>query len=414
MSRELVLDWALTWLFLAQLALILWNQRALGRPLARLWEDDAPLVSVLVPARNEEDAIGRCLRSLLAQDYPNLEILVLDDGSTDGTAAIVREVGGSRVRLLAGGPAAPGLDRQELGLPPVVPGGPGDLLCFVDSDTTLAPGTISAAAGLLEEEGAGLVSLLPRAARGSVSGAVLLPMVPHAMYALFPMAAMHRGTHPVVAVAFGPFLLLARRAYAAAGGHAARRDSIVDDVELSRAVKAAGHPVRLANGTDLVETRWYTARGHLARLLQERLRRGGLQPLDGGGSGAGGDAGAAAPLLPGGPGHRGRGHPRRRPVAGGPAALRPDAHLPPRPRPAVDDPAAPLHGGLLGPGPGLVGDALGHPPRGGLARPRGAHPPQRSAVGPALRPRAVPGTGSGPPPLARCGPAPPPARPRGR
>ena len=58
MSRELVLDWALTWLFLAQLALILWNQRELGRPLPRLWADDAPLVSVMVPARNEEATIG--------------------------------------------------------------------------------------------------------------------------------------------------------------------------------------------------------------------------------------------------------------------------------------------------------------------------------------------------------------------
>ena len=59
MSRDLILDWALTWLFLAQLALIFWNQRTLARPLARLWDDDAPLVSVLVPARNEEDTIAQ-------------------------------------------------------------------------------------------------------------------------------------------------------------------------------------------------------------------------------------------------------------------------------------------------------------------------------------------------------------------
>ena len=61
MSRGLVMDWALTWLFLAQLALILWNQRELGRPLPRLWADDAPLVSVMVPARNEEATIEVCL-----------------------------------------------------------------------------------------------------------------------------------------------------------------------------------------------------------------------------------------------------------------------------------------------------------------------------------------------------------------
>lgn len=257
MSRELILDWALTWLFLAQLALILWNQRALSRPLARLWDDEAPLVSVLVPARNEEGTIACCLRSLLAQDYPRLEIVVLDDGSTDETAAIIREVGGTRVRLLTGTPLPPGWTGKNWACHLLSLAARGDLLCFVDSDTTLAPGTISAAAGRLEEEGAGMVSLLPRAARRSVSGSVLLPMVPYAMFSLFPMAAVHRSQSPAISVAFGPFLLLSREAYDAAGGHAARSDAIVDDVEMSRAVKAAGFPVRLANGTDLVETRWY-------------------------------------------------------------------------------------------------------------------------------------------------------------
>ncbi len=257
MSRELLFDWAFTWLFLMQLVLIFWNQRALTRPLARLWDEEAPLVSVLVPARNEEETIADCLHSLLAQDYPNLEIVVLDDGSTDATAEVVRAVGGSRVRLLSGLPLPPGWTGKNWACHQLFQAAQGGLLCFVDADTTFAPGTISAAVSLQEEHEAGLVSLLPRAERGSVSGSVLLPMVPHAMFALFPMALVHRANRPGVALAFGPFLLVTRAAYAAAGGHAARSDSIVDDVELSRAVKAAGYPVRLANGSDLVETRWY-------------------------------------------------------------------------------------------------------------------------------------------------------------
>jgi len=257
MSRELLFDWAFTWLFLMQLVLIFWNQRALTRPLARLWDEDAPLVSVLVPARNEEETIVDCLQSLLAQDYPNLEIVVLDDGSADATADVVQAVGGSRVRLLPGLPLPSGWTGKNWACHQLFEAARGSLLCFVDADTTFAPGTISAAVGLQEEHEAGLVSLLPRAERGSVSGSVLLPMVPHAMFALFPMALVHRDTRPGVAVAFGPFLLVTRGAYAAAGGHAARSDSIVDDVEMSRAVKAAGYPVRLANGSDLVETRWY-------------------------------------------------------------------------------------------------------------------------------------------------------------
>ncbi|MBP1633336.1 MAG: glycosyl hydrolase, partial [Acidobacteria bacterium] len=170
MSRELLLDWGLTWLFLMQLALILWNQRALGRPLPHLWEDEGPLVSILVPARNEEATIAGCLCSLLAQDYPNLEILVLDDGSEDATPDIVRALGGSRVRLLAGAPLPSGWTGKNWACQQLSRAARGDLLCFVDSDTTLDPGTVSAAVGLQEEHRAGLVSFLPRAERRSVSG----------------------------------------------------------------------------------------------------------------------------------------------------------------------------------------------------------------------------------------------------
>ncbi|MBN2114062.1 MAG: glycosyltransferase [Acidimicrobiia bacterium] len=265
MSLDFLMDWGLIWLFLGQLLLILWNERALGRPTPRLWRKDAPLVSLLVPARNEEGIIGGCLRSLLAQDYPNLEVLVLDDGSSDGTVAEVRQVAGPRVRVLTGAPLPPGWTGKNWACHQLSQAAQGELLCFVDSDTTLARGTVSAAVGMMEEEGAGLVSLVPRARRGSVGGSVLLPMVPHAMFALFPMALVHRPTHPGIAVAFGPFLLLVREAYDAAGGHAARAHSIVDDVELSRAVKAAGYPVRLANGSDLVETRWYESLGDIWR-----------------------------------------------------------------------------------------------------------------------------------------------------
>lgn len=264
MSRQLLLDWALTWLFLMQLVLIIWNQRTLGRPLPRLWDDEAPLVSVLVPARNEEATIAACLRSLLAQDYPNLEILVLDDGSTDATPRLVHRVGGATVRLLPGAALPPGWTGKNWACHQLSQAARGDLLCFVDCDTTLAPGTVSAAVGLQEEHGAGLVSLLPRAQRRSLSGSLLLPMVPHAMLALYPMALVHRPAGQS-AVAFGPFLLVAREAYDAAGGHAARADAIVDDVELSRAVKGAGYPVRLANGTDLVETAWYRGVGPIWR-----------------------------------------------------------------------------------------------------------------------------------------------------
>ena len=94
----------LTVLLVAQLALVIWNVHLVRRPRARRWRTDAPTISVLVPARNEEQTIGECLGALLAQDYPNLEIVVLDDGSTDGTRAALAAIDDRRVRVMTGTP----------------------------------------------------------------------------------------------------------------------------------------------------------------------------------------------------------------------------------------------------------------------------------------------------------------------
>jgi hypothetical protein len=101
------------------------------------------------------------------------------------------------------------------------------------------------------------VSLLPRSGRSSRAGQILLPMVTHATFALFPVAAIHSTKHPTLAAAFGPFILLTRDAYMASGGHASHPGSIIDDVQLSRSVKETGRRVRLFDGTDLVQTSWY-------------------------------------------------------------------------------------------------------------------------------------------------------------
>lgn len=265
MIGDFYLEGLLTVFLLLQLALILWNRREMRRPQARTWAGDAPLVSVLVPTRNEEETIGRCLSHLTAQDYPNLEIVILDDGSTDATAGIVAAETDRRVRLVTGRPLPPGWTGKNWACHQLAELAKGDLLCFIDSDTAIEPGTVSAAVGLLVEESAGLVSLLPRSGSSSVAGKVMLPMVTHALFGLAPIALIHHSKNPMLALAFGPFLIVTREAYRDAGGHAAAPDHVVDDVQLSRNVKAAGFPIRLANGTDLVETRWYEELGDIWR-----------------------------------------------------------------------------------------------------------------------------------------------------
>jgi len=259
MSTTTLFGPIVTLLCLGMLLMLIANLRSVSRLGADLPAhiDSTRMISVLVPARNEGDAIGACVRALLAQDYRHIEVLVLDDESTDDTAAIVRSFDDPRLRLLSGEPLPEGWTGKNWACHQLAQKAHGDVLCFVDADTLLAPATISSALALLDNEHADLVSLLVAAEYNSTTEAVLLPMVNHALLALFPIWLMHNPRFPRVALGLGPFMMVQRDTYEASGGHAAAPGHVVDDVELCRAVKAAGGSVRLANGTAMVSTRWY-------------------------------------------------------------------------------------------------------------------------------------------------------------
>jgi chlorobactene glucosyltransferase len=218
---------------------------------------------VLIPARNEEASIAQCVDALLAQDYPNLEIIVLDDDSTDRTADIVRGRRETRLRLVTGAPLPDGWTGKNWACHQLAAHAHGEVLCFVDADTIMARDTLSRAAGELRDSDLGLVSMLLRTDTGTASEAVLMPIVNYALLALLPAALIEKPGFRKEAIALGPFVMVTRAAYAAAGGHAAEPAHIVDDVQLARSVKASGHRIALRNGTDLVHTRWYTGFGEI-------------------------------------------------------------------------------------------------------------------------------------------------------
>jgi chlorobactene glucosyltransferase len=257
-SRAFLLGQVLTVLLLAQIALVVWNLRVVHRPPARRWPAGAPLISVLVPARNEEASIAGCVDALLAQDYPNLEIIVLDDDSTDGTAAAVRTCRDPRLRLVTGAPLPEGWTGKNWACHQLASRAHGAVLCFLDATTILSPAALSRAAGELRDSDLGLVSVLLRTDTGTASEAVLMPIVNYGLLALLPAALIEKPAFRKEAIALGPFIMVTSAAYAAAGGHAAEPAHIVDDVQLARAVKASGHRIGLRNGTDLVRARWYT------------------------------------------------------------------------------------------------------------------------------------------------------------
>jgi glycosyltransferase involved in cell wall biosynthesis len=228
---------------------------------------DAPLVSVCIPARNEEANIEACVRSLLGGDWPNLEVLVYDDQSTDATprilSALARE--DARVRVVPTVPLPAGWNGKQHACDRMGRAAAGRWLLFTDADVRFEPFGVRRA--VLAADGPaprgapdvplGLVSTFPRQITGSLGEALLVPMIFFILMSYLPIGRMRRTLDPGASAGCGQFLLVGRDAYLAAGGHAALRDSMHDGIKLPRAVRRAGFRTDLFDGTDLCSVRMY-------------------------------------------------------------------------------------------------------------------------------------------------------------
>ena len=222
--------------------------------------DAAPLISILVPARNEALNIGTCARSLLAQDYPNFELLVLDDHSTDGTGEILRETGGP-LRVLTGAPLPAGWTGKGWACHQLAAQARGEFLFFTDADTAHAPGTVSAAVAYARRNRADLVSAWPALLTVTWGERLIIPMIVLLGLVMYPHWLLRfLQNHPhlaarvpavarrILGAANGQFMFFTRAAYDRIGGHAAAHDHLVEDVALGRAVTARmGEGMRLFN-----------------------------------------------------------------------------------------------------------------------------------------------------------------------
>ncbi|GIF05728.1 glycosyltransferase [Actinoplanes siamensis] len=220
-------------------------------------------VAVLLPLRDEAARVAPCLRSLLAQrGLADLTVHVLDDGSTDGTADLVREIAGDRVRLHTGAPPPAGW----LGKPHACHrlgelAGDVDVLVFVDADVVLEPDAVAGAVDLLRGSGAGLLSPYPRIVG---AGRLVQPLLQWSWLTFLPLRGMESSPRPSLAAAGGQWLVLDRAAYLRAGGHAAVRGEILEDIALARAVKRSGGRIALADGSRLATCRMYDSWRELA------------------------------------------------------------------------------------------------------------------------------------------------------
>lgn len=235
----------------------------------------APLISVIIPARNEARNIRRCLEALLAQSYPHYEIIVVDDRSTDETPQILAQIEREQAgRFEAGMAIKPMRVVQGVDLPAGWAGkphalfqgvtaaqstahGPIEWYCFIDADTFAYPELLSSTYLTAEKHRADMFSMLTRQELVSFWERTILPLVFTALSIGFPSARVNDPAKPD-AIANGQFILIRREAYESIGGHAAMKDRIDEDRALASAVKRAGLRLVIANGWDAASTRMYT------------------------------------------------------------------------------------------------------------------------------------------------------------
>lgn len=240
----------------------------------------APTVAILVPMRDEVQNARRCLHALLAQSYPSdkYEIIVIDDGSTDGTRELVegikagrREGAQPRLRVLR----MPPLQKDWTGKSQALWWGsqavPDDArwLLFLDADTFLAPEAVSTVVREAEARGLHLLSLQPYEELESWWERVIVPTSILQLLKSVDLSAVNRDDRPDAAAASGQFILVRHDAYEAVGTHAAVRSEILETVALARRLRERGYVVRMENGFRLVRTRLFNGFGELWETYQK-------------------------------------------------------------------------------------------------------------------------------------------------
>jgi cellulose synthase/poly-beta-1,6-N-acetylglucosamine synthase-like glycosyltransferase len=218
-----------------------------------------PKVSLLIPARNEEINIDGTLRAALASEGIELEVVVLDDGSTDRTAALVAAHmrDDVRLRLVAAPPLPPDWCGKQHACHVLASHAGHPLLVFVDADVRLAPDALARIAGLLERRRLDLASGFPLEETGTLAEALVVPLIHVLLLGYLPIWLARQSSHPAFGAGCGQLMAVRRDAYRRAGGHAAIRSSRHDGLMLPRAFRQAGCRADLFDATSLARCRMY-------------------------------------------------------------------------------------------------------------------------------------------------------------
>ena len=220
-----------------------------------------PLISVLIPARDEEENIHRCINSLLKQSYSNIEVVVLDDDSEDNTFALAKEISDldSRVSVYKGNKVPSGWLGKNWACHQLSEKANGEFLLFLDSDTKLSANLLSDSMNMHINEDLDLLTLFPKRKASTFIDKIISVTIGWMIFSWIPIFLANTSKFPFFSAAFGQFLLFKRDSYNLIGGHKTIKVEILDDFELGRNISRNKLKLKMINGVKDIETFSYNS-----------------------------------------------------------------------------------------------------------------------------------------------------------
>ncbi len=272
----MILGWLALVLAALPFVMTLWNLTLFRAPAPAT---SRVAVSVLIPARNEADNIGPAVAAILANDGVLLDLVVLDDGSTDATRAVLDAIDDPRLRIAEGHGLPPGWSGKQHACAALARLARHELMVFVDADVRLAPDALRRMTGYMQRHPVGLASGFPRQDVRTWSEQLLLPLIHFLLLGFLPMAQMRRSCAPGLGAGCGQLFIARRDAYERAGGHSAIRASLHDGLTLPRAFRRAGLMTGLFDATGFATCRMYHNAAEVWSGLGKNATEGMAKPM---------------------------------------------------------------------------------------------------------------------------------------
>ncbi len=240
--------------------IVIWNLWVFRkRDYKQMPEIKLPFISVLIPARNEERSIRQCVESLLMQDYPKFEVIVLNDNSEDKTLNILKEIekNHSNLHVINGKPLEDGWIGKNFACHQLYLKSKGEYILFSDADTVHFKNSLRNSVTRAIDRSADLYSLIPSMTFETFAEKCIMPGIHFTSFTLLPYYLAENLKSPAFAMGVGPFMLFKREAYEKIGGHEALKSHLVEDVALAKSIKKHGFKVVVNKGLDILSCRMY-------------------------------------------------------------------------------------------------------------------------------------------------------------